>query len=184
MTLQSLGWIVGITLFAAFGFPLIGYAWEKRGVIAQLLHGSNGGVMSRTGRSAPRQNGDERRENHRVVADNNNGATPTNGVAMPATAFNVLLSNNDAAMLASDPKVAPVDVILWEGRADALAALVAAGALKVTETEAATLIYGVKPSGTSPRWKLVRAAVDAAKARRAPPRYQPLDDQRKPVLES
>ena len=98
--------------------------------------------------------------------------------------YNVLLSPHDAATLASDPKVEPVDVVLWEGRADALAALVAAGALKVTETEAATLIYGIKPSGTSPRWKLLRAAVEAAKARRAPPRYQPLDEQRRPVLES
>ena len=122
-------------------------------------------------------------DDHRVVADNNNGATPTNGVATPATAYNVLLSPHDAATLASDPKVDPVDVILWEGRADALAALVAAGALKVTETEAATLIYGIKPSGTSPRWKLVRAAIDAAKARRAPPRYQSLDDHRKPILQ-
>jgi hypothetical protein len=103
----------------------------------------------------------EARRDPSLQADNSPATTTpqtsNNGIAMPATDSNALL----------------------RAKAEALAAMVHAG--KIGETEGIRLVFGVAPSSSNPRYLAARAALKEELDRLAPPKFRPLDEQRRPA---
>lgn len=100
------------------------------------------------------------------VANSNatTATTPRNVIAMAQNDSNELLHRNELA-----------------SKAEALAAIVAAG--KVSQTEGIKLVFGVSASGSNPRYQEARQALHIALQRLQPAKYAPLTDEQRELRE-